>query len=158
MTDYKIERERVTFSIRKMEVEDVEKILPMASSSFINPWSREMFLGELTHSFSYCFLLCEENAFGKGAPAGFICFRIIAKESELLNICLHPKHRQKGLGKELMKFYTDFCKQRGVERFYLEVDPLNLPAVHLYQSFEFQQVGVRKYFYRGRYEALVMEK
>lgn len=158
MKDDETEVKRKRFSIRKMEPEDVDKILLMVSTSFLNPWSKEMFLGELFHPISHCYFLCEEDAMDQGSAAGFICFRVMGEESELLNIFIHPKHRQKGLGKWLMKFYIDFCQRKGVDKFYLEVDPLNLPAVRLYQSFAFQQSGVRKNFYQGRYDALVMAK
>lgn len=158
MEDYEIKIGTNKFSIRKMEAKDVDPILPMASASLLNPWSKEMFLGELIHPLSHCYYLCEQKAIGEEVPAGFICFRVMGEESELLNIYIHPRHRQKGLGRWLMKFYINFCKQKEVQKFYLEVDPLNLPAIRLYQSFAFRQAGVRKNFYRGRYDAMMMER
>ena len=145
-------------TIRKLEIEDVDKVLPIAAASPLNPWSKDMFLGEVVHPFSHCFLITEENACKKELPLGFICFRNIGEESELLNICIHPGYRQKGLGKILMEFYIDFCGKKGVKKYYLEVNPLNIPAVHLYQSFDFQPAGKRKNFYQGKYDALLMER
>ena len=57
-----------------------------------------------------------------------------------------------------MEFYIDFCKKKGVKNYYLEVHPLNMPAVRLYQSFAFQPAGKRKKFYQGKYDALLMER
>jgi len=147
-----------TYTLRKMEIEYIESVLPMASTSVLNPWSREMFLGEITHPHSKCFLLCEAKGNETEAPVGFICFRTIGDESELLNICIHPQHRQKGLGGGLMSFFIAWGQQQGVKKYYLEVDPRNRPALLLYRSFDFHQVGTRKNFYQGRYEAWLMER
>jgi len=147
-----------TFTIKKMEIEDLDEVLPIANTSLLNPWSKGMFLGEISHPLSHCFLISGGNDCNKAIPLGFICFRNIGEDSELLNICIHPRHRQKGLGKILMKFYVDFCRQKGVKKYCLEVHPLNIPAVHLYQSFDFQPAGERKNFYQGKYDALLMER
>ena len=145
-------------TIKKMEIEDVDEIVAIAAAFPLNPWSKDMFLGEVAHPLSHCFLICGENDRNKDIPFGFICFRNIGKESELLNICIHPMHRQKGLGKILMEFYIDFCKKKGVKNYYLEVHPLNMPAVRLYQSFAYHPAGKRKNFYQGKYDALLMER
>jgi ribosomal-protein-alanine N-acetyltransferase len=141
-----------------MEVEDVDEILPIAVASSLNPWSKNMFLEEISHPFSGYFLLCMQEEGEASIPVGFICFRHIGEESELLNICIHPRYRQKGLGRQLMDFYIDFCHKKGVIKYFLEVSPLNLPAIRLYHSFAFQPAGTRKKFYQGKYDALLMER
>jgi len=89
---------------------------------------------------------------------GFICFRNITEESELLNICVHPDYRQLGVGKRLMQFYVDFSSRRGIRTFYLEVNASNQSAIHLYQSFSYQSSGMKKNFYKGKFDALLMMK
>ncbi len=138
-----------------MEIEDVDEVVPIAATSILNPWSRDMLLGEVAHPFSHCFLICREE---EDASLGFICFRNLGEESELLNIAIAPPYRQKGLAKMLMEFYIDFCFQKGVKKYYLEVNPQNIPAVRLYQSFAYQEAGKRKNFYQGKYDALLMER
>lgn len=147
-----------TYILREMKIEDIGNILPIASASMLNPWSREMFLGEITHPKSFCFLLCQAEGNEAKTPVGFICFRTIGDESELLNLSIHPQHRQRGLGKGLMSFFIAWGHRQGVKKYYLEVDPRNRPALLLYQSFNFHQIGTRKNFYQGRYEAWVMER
>ncbi|MDI6763562.1 MAG: GNAT family N-acetyltransferase [Thermodesulfobacteriota bacterium] len=154
----KTENECEKFTIREMELNDVDEVLPIANTSLLNPWSKKMFLEEVALPYSHCFLIRGENDRNKDIPLGFICFRNIGEESELLNICIHPRHRQKGLAKILMEFYIDFCSKKGVKNYYLEVHPLNIPAVHLYRSFDFQPAGKRKNFYQGEYDALLMER
>lgn len=144
-------------TIQKMEVTGLNEVLQLEATSSLHPWSREMFIEEMRNPLSYCFIikLNEESA---QQVIGFICFRNIEEESELFNICVHPKYRQQGIGKKLMQFYIDFCSQMNVKRFNLEVNVSNDPAIHLYQLFSYQSVGVRKKFYQRKFDALLMMK
>jgi ribosomal-protein-alanine N-acetyltransferase len=154
----KTKNECERFTIRKMEMNDVEDILPISATAVLNPWSKNMFLEELAQPSSHCFLLSHNSDAPKDIPLGFICFRTLGEESELLNLAIAPHHRQKGLAKKLVQFYIDFCHERGVKQFYLEVNPQNLPALRLYQSFAYKVAGKRKKFYQGQYDALLMER
>ena len=144
------------FTVKKMEPKDLEEVLSMAASSPI-PWSKNMFVEEMQNPFSHCFIIKVEEI-SKHQVVGFICFRNIGDESELLNVCVHPQYRQSGIGKKLMQFYIDFCHQINIKTFHLEVNASNQPAIHLYQLFSYQSVGVRKKFYEGRFDALRMIK
>jgi ribosomal-protein-alanine N-acetyltransferase len=140
--------------VKKMEPKDLDGVLSIASSS-PNPWSGNMFVEEMRNPFSHCFVIKVEEI-SKHQWVGFICFRNIADESELLNICVHPRYRQLGIGKKLMQFYIDFCRQINIKTFHLEVNASNLPATHLYRSFSYQSVGMRKNFYGEGSDALRM--
>lgn len=137
-----------------MEVQDLDEVLKMQSSSFI-PWSKNMFIEEMQNPFSYCFVI-NMKVRPRDQMMGFICFRNIGDESELLNICVHPQYRQMGIARKLMQFYIEFCRKKKVKAFYLEVNALNRSAVHLYQLFSYQPLGMRKKFYQGKFDALLM--
>ncbi len=141
-----------------MDNKHVETVLPIADTVPFNPWSRKMFLEELVHPSSHCFLLSRKSDDHQDVPLGFICFRNVGEESELLNVAIAPSHRGRGFGKKLMEFYIDFCRHSGVKKYYLEVNPENVSAVRLYQSFGYQPTGKRKKFYQGKYDALLMER
>lgn len=142
--------------IRRMNAKDLDDVVAIATSSTSNPWSRNMFLEEMLNRFAYCFVYRRKGS--KQPLVGFICFRIVGDESELLNIGVHPQYRQMGIGKNLMQFYIGFCKEMGMKKSYLEVDSLNQPAIHLYQLSSYQTQGIRKKFYRGKFDALLMVK
>ena len=89
---------------------------------------------------------------------GFICFRNVTEESELFKICVHSDYRRFGVGKRLMEFYVEFSRRRGIKTFHLEVHSSNQPAIHLYQLFSYQSSGMRKKFYQGKFDALLMTK
>ena len=145
------------FTIAKMRSEDLQDVLTISTSFPLVPWTERMFLEEMANPLSYCFVAKLGGNQGSSV-IGFICFRNVADESELLHLCVHPQHRQKGVGKRLMQFYVDFCIQRGIHSFYLEVDPSNRPALHLYKGFSYQPLKVRKNFFQGNREGWVMVK
>jgi ribosomal-protein-alanine N-acetyltransferase len=143
--------------IERMELDHLEGVLSIERSSSLTPWSKEMFIEELRNPLSHCFI----HRVKRGEPhsiLGFICFRNMGEESELLNIGVHPMHRRMGIGKQLMQFYMDFCSERQIKSFYLEVYASNPSAIRLYRWFSYQPVGTRKKFYQGRFDALIMAK
>lgn len=151
----KTERERI--AIQKMHIQDLEEVLCIESSASLTPWSPKMFLEEMQNPLASCFVMKREGG-SKPPVIGFICFRNVAEESELLNISIHPDYRQLGLGKKLMQFYIDFCLPLGIKTFYLEVNASNQAAIHLYQCFSYESFGSRKKFYQGQFDALLMLK
>jgi ribosomal-protein-alanine N-acetyltransferase len=144
-----------TSGIQKMEPEHLDEVLLIETSSSLTPWSKEMFLEELRNPLARSFIYRVDEP--QGHPlAGFICFRSVGEESELLNLCVHPLYRRKGIGRKLMQFYMEFGRAKQIKTFYLEVQVSNPPAIRLYQGFSYQPEGTRKKFYQGKFDALVM--
>jgi ribosomal-protein-alanine N-acetyltransferase len=143
--------------IHKMRESDLDEVVRMDTSSRPTPWSRQSFLHELRNPFSYCFTLNKEID-SHDRNIGFLCFRIVGEESEILCLVIHVQYRQMGLGRELMKFYTDFCCQRRVKTFFLEAGASNQAAIRLYRSFLYYSIGVRPKYYQGKEDALLMTR
>lgn len=93
------------------------------------------------------------SAFGLALEAG--------ADAELLTIATDPARRQTGLGRQVFHALDAEARIRGLERWVLEVARNNLPAIGLYKSSGFVEIGVRKAYYRtrdGRVDALVMSR
>jgi ribosomal-protein-alanine N-acetyltransferase len=144
-------------SIEKMDIKELDEVVSLERSNPLTVWSKDMFIGEMRNPFAYCFVTKTEDG-SKQLVIGFICFRNVAEESELLNICVHPDYRRRGVGKELMQFYVEFSRQRGIKTFHLEVCSSNHSALQLYQLFSYESSGMRKNFYPGKFDALLMTK
>ena len=144
-----------SLTIRKMDPQDLEEVVSLSATSPSNPWSKQMFIDEMQHPNASCHVMMSGEPLS-ASPLGFICFRNVGDESDLLNIGVHPESRGCGIGKKLMTFYVEECRQRGAKTLYLEVDPRNQPAVRLYLSQAYRKNGVRKNFYRGKFDALLM--
>jgi ribosomal-protein-alanine N-acetyltransferase len=148
---------RIPSTIQDMNESDLDEILRIEASSGWTSWSRQSFLEEMKGLHSRCFTLRTRQG-DKDSLIGFICFRMVEDESELLNLAIHPDYQQKGLGRELMQFYIDFCRQQKVETFYLETGVKNQAAIRLYRSFAYHPVGIRQKFYPENEDALLMAR
>ncbi len=136
---------------------DLEAVQRIAATNSVNPWTTQMFQEEMGNPLSHCYIL-EDGASSGGSVLGFLCFRVIGEESELLNLGVHPDHQRRGRGRALMDYYHRFCREAKVKTSYLEVDGSNRHALHLYESLSYQAVGKRKRFYQGKRDALVLKR
>lgn len=99
------------------------------------------------------------NAYGTRKPLGFLMTRTVADEAEVLTIAVDPRQRGRGIAKKLMKDKMFRLYGKRCACLFLEVDAGNEPALRLYKSLGFKQVGERKGYYRsgeGDGTALVM--
>ncbi len=93
---------------------------------------------------------CEE-----GRVAGFVVARAVAvDESELLNLVVAPEWRGKGVGRSLLKALL--ADHRGTV--FLEVRESNTVAIKFYKSFGFQELSIRRAYYRSSPEAAIVMK
>lgn len=80
---------------------------------------------------------------------GYICAKIILDEADINNVAVTSKFRRNGIAQKLLNCLIDFCKNRGVKKFTLEVNANNVAAKKLYQKTGFKTYGVRKGYYHG---------
>jgi len=90
-------------------------------------------------------------------PCGFLCRWLVADELHILNIAVHPEHRQSGIGAGLMEETIDEAKAKQAQVITLEVRRANLSARSLYRKFNFQERRLRKNYYAPGEDAIVME-
>ena len=83
---------------------------------------------------------------------------VAAGEAHVLNLCVRPESQRQGLGAKMLKQLIVLARRHGADTLLLEVRPSNLPAVNLYQTLGFNEVGARKNYYpaeQGREDALI---
>jgi [ribosomal protein S18]-alanine N-acetyltransferase len=144
-------------SIDEMEPGDLDEVLSVEGAGSLVAWTRPLFLEEMGNPLSRCHVLRLRGKKGMRV-IGFICFRLVAGESEVLNLGVHPDFRNCGCGRRLMTFYLGHCREAGVKKVFLEVNPDNEPALRLYRSLAFRSAGLRRRFYQGRFDALILER
>ncbi len=106
------------------------------------PWSAETIGGLLLHPGAFgLFALAAEE------PQGFILCRVAADEAEILTLAVLPEARRRGLGRALLAEVARRAAAAGAVRLLLEVSVLNAPALALYRSVGFRDVGRRKGYY-----------
>lgn len=117
--------------------------------AFGEAWTRRQVADALVFPHTH-FLLAGQNddLIVPERTTGFTMSRAAADEEELLLIAIRPEFRGQGLGKRLLQDFLDEARGRGSRKIFLEMRSGN-PAEHLYRNFGFEQVGLRKGYYRG---------
>jgi [ribosomal protein S18]-alanine N-acetyltransferase len=86
----------------------------------------------------------------KGTPRrleGFILFRSMADEGEILSLAIRPELRRRGLAGKLLKHALLFMGELCVRHVFLEVSAANRAAITFYRRSGFKIVGVRPRYY-----------
>ena len=111
------------------------------------PWSADDF-AELKKS--GCEIVASQN--------GFIVWRTVLDESEIITVGVHPDARGTGIAIAMIGIMENEIKKNGANKIFLEVSHTNTPAIKLYEKCGFVSVGRRKKYYHDGTDAILMEK
>lgn len=140
-------------SLRALRESDLNAVMAIEVRGYPYPWTRGIFLDCLRAG--YPGLAMERD----GLLIGYGVLSIAADEAHVLNICIDPLAQSRGLGRQLLRALVRLAADRGAQRVFLEVRPSNTPAVALYHSEGFNEIGRRPRYYpaaQGREDALVL--
>ncbi|MCM1289158.1 MAG: ribosomal protein S18-alanine N-acetyltransferase [Corallococcus sp.] len=107
-------------------------------------WNIAALRGEFCNDYSHFFAEYGDD----GKIVGYICVRILCGEAQVCNIAVLPEYRRKGIATRLIYKMIDFAYANECQRCELEVNTLNEPAIGVYKKCGFEEVGLRKNFYR----------
>ncbi|MFR2535338.1 MAG: ribosomal protein S18-alanine N-acetyltransferase [Clostridia bacterium] len=141
-------------TILPMTLADLEKIKTTLTKDFDNFWNFEIFKEELVHTNSYYLVLYYQDSI-----LGFAGFKKILEEADLMNIVIAKAYRGQGFSSLLLKELLQTAYQlANCRSMTLEVSATNAIAIHLYKSFGFTQIGLRKKYYFDKTDAILMKK
>jgi len=139
-----------------MQVEDLEAVLAIEQESFTTPWSRAMFLSELTNT-RMAHLLVARVGEGQGEIVGYIGYRVVIDEMHIVIVAVHPAWRRRGIARTLMGEAMERARQASCSKATLEVRVSNTGAQQLYYNLGFAPVGSRpRYYRRPTEDALIL--
>ena len=139
--------------IRRLTAGDLPAILKVENVSQTRPWSEGSFRNELNNPFSTVNILWHEDE-----VVGYICYHILLKELNILNLVTAPSFRRRGIARLLLDAALADGVRKKAEKAFLEVRKGNRDAISLYRSLGFQFLGCRKGYYSDGEDALVMER
>ena len=136
--------------------QDVDAVLAIAAASpEAAAWNRQVYEQILAHQGGSFCLIAEQE----GGVVGFVCFRVVSEDAELLNLAVQPSSRRQGVGAHLVKQTLQEVGGMGAKRIFLEVREANHPALRLYEHLGFELVGRRRGYYTNPpADALLLEK
>lgn len=131
----------------------VSDILKVEHECFSSPWSEKMFIEEISGKFSHYYVV-EEDA----RAVAYMGMWSLSGEGHITNLAVAKDCREKGYAKALIAHFIEIAKKKKLEFLTLEVRTSNEPAISLYKSFGFVQVGTRKNYYENKEDAYLLTK
>jgi ribosomal-protein-alanine N-acetyltransferase len=140
--------------VREMNVDDLDVVLKIEEDSYKSPWSKAMFLNELTDN-KYAFLFVLE---ANGMIVGYYGFWAVDENAMITKVTIIKPLRGKGLGKILMEDLITRLNLLECDSVTLEVRVSNISAITLYEKYGFKIIGKRTEYYQDGEDAHVMLK
>jgi len=132
---------------------DLPAVLHVAKKSMANPWGSSLFESELALTSGVRLVA------GKGEIYGYVIFRVIDRETELLQLAVLPSCRRQGIGSQLLAHGFKKLYRQQARVCFLEVRRQNRAGRLFYHKAGFQPVGIRKRYYRRPSDdAVIMRK
>lgn len=139
--------------IRRLGLEDVDRIYEIEQLAYPFPWTRGLFTDCLNAGYALFGLQIGKDL------AGYTIVNWAVGEAHLLNLCIHPDWQYRGYGSLLLEYAINHVARHDNEAMYLEVRTSNSRAAKLYKNRGFRVIGSRPSYYqagKGREDAIVM--
>jgi|ERR1051326_620701 ribosomal-protein-alanine N-acetyltransferase len=126
-------------TLRPATAADCELLATLHRACFDDAWSAVSFHALLTSPGVSALL---------AGPAGFILWRVVADEAEILSLGVAPSARRQGLARQLVAAAAEAAFENGSQKLFLEVEAGNRAARALYSGLGFAEAGRRLSYYK----------
>jgi tRNA threonylcarbamoyladenosine biosynthesis protein TsaB len=138
--------------ISSMTLENLNQIANNLISDFDEFWTYDILKGELNSENSN-YIIARFNH----EIVGFAGIKIMLDEADIMNIVVKKDFRNQGIATLLLENLIHLSKELNLNSITLEVMEENYPAIHLYKKLGFEQIGLRKNYYKDK-NGLIMKK
>lgn len=129
--------------IRQAQVSDLERIVELETKIFKTSLGYAFLKQELLENeFSRIFVY--ENELG---IIGYISYRVIDQNADILNFLVEEPYQHQGIGKELFSYILLELKENNVKSLVLEVRKSNIIAQEFYKKFGAKHVHTLENYY-----------
>ena len=143
-----------TVELRRLVLDDLEKIDEIERRAYPTPWSRSMFAGELAKPTSICL-----GAFEGEQLVGYMINSRYVDAWHVMNVAVDPDLQRRGIATALLERLFELTSGDQRRGYTLEVRVSNRDAIGLYENLGFVRQGIRRAYYTdNREDALIMWK
>ena len=137
--------------IVRMNEGHVSAVAELERQNFSEPWPEIAVRSELTNKLALWLVAVED-----GVVAGYVGSQTVLQEADMMNIAVGEGFRRRGIARMLVE---ELIRRLDAYQLTLEVRASNAPAIALYESLGFTQVGLRKnYYHKPKEDALILRK
>jgi ribosomal-protein-alanine N-acetyltransferase len=140
--------------LEPMRHRHVGQVLAIEQSAYPKPWTAKVFHDELdqVRAGHRRYVVARSGR----QVVGYAGLMFVVDEAHVTNLAVHPEHRRYGIGTRLMIDLAEAAIARDCAAWTLEVRASSTGAQRLYRSFGFVPAGIRKQYYEGTEDAIVM--
>jgi [ribosomal protein S18]-alanine N-acetyltransferase len=139
--------------IGPMRRRHVRQVLRIEQQVYPRPWSAAVFASELAQSSSSRAYVVAEST---GRVVGYAGLWFTPDGAHVTNIAVDPSWHRRQIGTRLLLALAHRARDAGATALTLEVRTSNLAGQVLYRKFGFVPAGVRRKYYEGVEDAIVM--
>lgn len=136
-----------------MNLNDFEEIKYTLTEEFDSFWTPSILESEIKSENSKYIVAKENNQI-----VGFAGIWISPVDVQITNIVTKKSERKRGIGTKLLDKLIEMARESGRDNISLEVNENNMAAGILYENAGFEVVGIRKKYYNGKDNAIIMTK
>lgn len=143
------------FALRPMRDVDIPAVMVVETTAYPYPWTDGIFRDCLRVGYCCWVAVQQRDIIGYGIMS------VAAGECHILNVCVHPDQQGRQLGRKMLRRLLALARNHSADTAFLEVRVSNRPAIGLYQSEGFCEVGIRRGYYpagKGKEDAIVMAR
>ena len=130
------------------------QIAALEKVCFNDPWSESSIASELGNRLSLWLVAVDGET-----VVGYVGSQSVLGETDMMNIAVAPDCRRQGIAEKLVTELISRLRQKGNHSLMLEVRVSNTSARQLYAKLGFEQVGLRKNYYRNpKEDAMILRK
>lgn len=138
-------------------LKDFEQIHDIEQACFVEPYTREQLMYEFSENpLNKILVVYDEDKI-----VGFVDYMITFNSATISQIAVLPNYRKKGLGSKLLEeMEKSFPKEIDdvVETITLEVRESNINAISFYKKNGYENVVIKKHYYKNGENAVYMIK
>ena len=134
-----------------MNESHVAAVAELEKQNFSEPWPEIAVRSELTNKLALWLVALDGET-----VVGYVGSQTVLQEADMMNFAVSDCHRRRGIARALVE---ELIRRLDAYQLTLEVRASNAPAIALYEHLGFQQVGLRKNYYRmPKEDALILRK
>ena len=138
---------------KAMKPEYIDGLVTVEEECFNSGYGRSTFEKELQNKLAfYVVALCD------GAAVGYAGLWNMCGSADIMNVGVRPSYRKMGIGEAMLEKLESYCIGQEIFEINLEVRESNVPARNLYRKKGFEEIAVRKDYYDGKEDAVIMKK
>ncbi len=141
------------FRIRNIEKNDIPILVKLEEELLQETVGEEMLASELHNKFAHFFVGTYNDQ-----VIGYLSAWFVEETVDVINFVIDKTFQHNGYGQALFNQMIKEAKQYGCQEVLLEVKEQNTQAISFYQKQHFEQISIRKNYYKDSSNALIMKK